>query len=447
MQAQTRCIGVVVLLALVVAGCGRRDAAAVKLGSEAMEKGDFDLAISQFTEAIRLDPKNAEMYYLRGVAYKRKGKFDKAVTDFTEAIRLNPTFYEAYCHRGSVHAYFNDPNEAIADYTAAIRVRPTSSDAYCLRGEAYAHKGEYDKAIADCNEAVRLNPTSSQPYCSRGEVYGYKREYDKAIADCNEAIRLDPRSHRAYYYRGEAYGHKAELDMAIGKSDKADAELHKAIGDSKEAVRLNPAYQRLRHAEQPEFIRNYSFPREYLQGELRRIAKQHEPKLGPGTTPAQVREREKLNQELQQVNEELKSRIAAIFDPVTAELVKLKEASSDRKADQRYRRAVDAATTDAAKCREIAEFGVPHVRDGHVTTLLFTVPAMEDWKKGMTSYGVLYDPQRDYWPNKTLETKDAVPNDLRQINGGDWQGAFEDSSGQFFVPGLRWLQENAASQH
>jgi len=38
------------------------------------EKGDHDRAISDFNEAIRLKPKNAEAYYSRGVTYYHKGE-------------------------------------------------------------------------------------------------------------------------------------------------------------------------------------------------------------------------------------------------------------------------------------------------------------------------------------------------------------------------------------
>src|SRR6516165_1783137 len=53
-------------------------------------KGDFDRAIADLSEAIRLDPKYAEAYYLRGVTYRNKGDSDHAIADFSEAIRLAP---------------------------------------------------------------------------------------------------------------------------------------------------------------------------------------------------------------------------------------------------------------------------------------------------------------------------------------------------------------------
>ena len=66
-------------------------------------KGDYDKAIADFTEAIRLNPKIAKAYNNRGLAYENKGDYDKAIADCTEAIRLDPKFAEAYHNRGAAY--------------------------------------------------------------------------------------------------------------------------------------------------------------------------------------------------------------------------------------------------------------------------------------------------------------------------------------------------------
>ena len=60
----------------------------------------MDRAIADYTEAIRLDPKYANAYSNRGVAYSDKGDKDRAIADFTEAIRLDPKYADAYNNRG-----------------------------------------------------------------------------------------------------------------------------------------------------------------------------------------------------------------------------------------------------------------------------------------------------------------------------------------------------------
>ena len=48
----------------------------------------FDKAIGDFNAAIRLNPKFAQAYYCRGVAYDEKGEKAKAEEDFVRAEKL-----------------------------------------------------------------------------------------------------------------------------------------------------------------------------------------------------------------------------------------------------------------------------------------------------------------------------------------------------------------------
>jgi tetratricopeptide (TPR) repeat protein len=49
---------------------------------------EYDKAIDEYTEAIRLKPDYADAYYNRGNAYVGQGKLDKAIADFAKAEEL-----------------------------------------------------------------------------------------------------------------------------------------------------------------------------------------------------------------------------------------------------------------------------------------------------------------------------------------------------------------------
>ena len=70
------------------------------------------------------DPKYAEAYYLRGVAYRNKGDLDRAIADYSEAIRLDPKLAAAYNNRGNAYKDKGDSDHAIADFSEAIRLAP-----------------------------------------------------------------------------------------------------------------------------------------------------------------------------------------------------------------------------------------------------------------------------------------------------------------------------------
>ncbi|MDD2923302.1 MAG: tetratricopeptide repeat protein, partial [Anaerolineales bacterium] len=83
-----------------------------------IELGEYDKAIADYTEVIRIDPKAAYAYSQRAVAYRDLGEYDKSVANYTEAIRLDPEYAYAYSGRGFAYYKLGEDEKAIADYTA-----------------------------------------------------------------------------------------------------------------------------------------------------------------------------------------------------------------------------------------------------------------------------------------------------------------------------------------
>jgi tetratricopeptide (TPR) repeat protein len=200
--------------------------AAIARGNTAYDKKDYDKAISEYNEAIRLNPNNARAYRERGRAYYRKKEYDKVLNDCTEAIHLDQCYAPAYNTRGTAYYEKKDHEKAISDYTKAIRLDPNYTFAYENRGLAYYRKKEYEKAISDYTDAIRLEPNFAFAYYDRGLAYYLKKDHEKAISDYTDAIRLDPNFAWAYHRRGMAYGEKNDYD--------------KAISDYNEAILLDP---------------------------------------------------------------------------------------------------------------------------------------------------------------------------------------------------------------
>ena len=65
-----------------------------------LAKEDYDKAVAELTEAIRLNPRVEGVYFSRGNAWLNKNEHDIAITDYTDAIRVNPKDTAAYNNRG-----------------------------------------------------------------------------------------------------------------------------------------------------------------------------------------------------------------------------------------------------------------------------------------------------------------------------------------------------------
>ena len=190
-------------------------------GLSAMDKGDFDKAIKDFTTAIELKPDFFVAYNNRGNAYSRKGDFDKAIQDFTTAIEINPRLAEAYNNRGIDYVQKGDFDKAIQDFTTAIEIKPRLAEAYYGRGVAYGKKRDFDTAIQNYDKTIEIKPDFAEAYCGRGIAYVEKRDFDTAIQNYDKAIEIKPRLAEAYHVRGVAYVEKRDFDTAIQNYDKA----------------------------------------------------------------------------------------------------------------------------------------------------------------------------------------------------------------------------------
>ena len=127
-----------------------------RIAGEAYQRGDYPKAIANYVEAIRLNPDDEWLYYMRGNANLGQGRYDEAITDYDEAIQLLPDFAEAYHWRGRAKHLLKRYDEAITDYDEAIRLDPNDLHAYCYRAKAKMEAGELTSAQPDLQLALLL---------------------------------------------------------------------------------------------------------------------------------------------------------------------------------------------------------------------------------------------------------------------------------------------------
>ena len=226
-------------------GKKRSDSAEDSAGEEPSDSV-VDLAIDDFTEAIqlkeqlidsitenpdrvrRLKKDLARTYVYRGDArYWKKDESGNAITDYTNAIELDPAYAEAYNYRGIVYLSNGDVDNAITDYTEAIELYQEFTDAYKDRATAYLANSDFGDAITDYTKAIQLDPDDTNIYNYRGLAYLENNEVDKAIDDFNRAIQLMPDDPNAYYNRGivglsSQNWEKAKADLTTAANNHLD---------------------------------------------------------------------------------------------------------------------------------------------------------------------------------------------------------------------------------
>jgi Caspase domain/Tetratricopeptide repeat len=90
---------------------------------------DYDEAIADLTEAIRLDPSNSTYLSNRGRAYNAKKEYDRAILDLNESIRLNPANSLPYWNRAISYENKRERDTALADWRTTLRLDPDNQNA------------------------------------------------------------------------------------------------------------------------------------------------------------------------------------------------------------------------------------------------------------------------------------------------------------------------------
>ncbi|MEA3025304.1 MAG: hypothetical protein QOF91_589 [Alphaproteobacteria bacterium] len=197
-------------------------------GSAKFGKSDFDGAIADYGQALKLDPSDADYLNSRAAAYEAKKDIDRALADYNEAIKTSPNSTYAYNNRGAVYQRKGDFARAAADYGEVTKLQPNNIDAWSARCWVRAiSPGQTQQALSDCNAALKIKPDAAEVLDTRGFVQLKLGQTDNAIKDFDAALKLDPKLAGSLYGRGIAKVRKgdrngANADIAAAKSVRSD---------------------------------------------------------------------------------------------------------------------------------------------------------------------------------------------------------------------------------
>jgi len=182
------------------------------------ELKDYDRALADFSEKIRLQPDAADGYGWRGGVYFDKGEYDHALADYTWAIHLGPEELDTpvwYHDRGMVKRELGDLAGALRDYDEALERSP-DAQTYVGRGYVYFDQKKYERAIEDFSMAIELGTNESSNWnerCWARAVWG--EQLEEAMDDCDQALWIDPENSYAYDSRGLVHLRLGNWDSAL----------------------------------------------------------------------------------------------------------------------------------------------------------------------------------------------------------------------------------------
>ena len=84
------------------------------------ELNKFSEALSAFEKALAIDSDNAELLFNRGLVHLATKNFNMAIIDFSEALKIDPKFKDSYEHRAQAYKQLGMEDKAASDQESLL---------------------------------------------------------------------------------------------------------------------------------------------------------------------------------------------------------------------------------------------------------------------------------------------------------------------------------------
>ena len=260
---------VLVLAATVLSGCNKiRARQEIKKGNEFFKATQYQAALANYQEALRLDPGEARLHKFIGetymALYQPGSKHPKDLEFAGKAISELQTYLKEYPNDKKVREFLvsmylavDRYDDAIAFYQELLKTNPSDSKAMTSLAAMYFKKGDFQQGLEWEKKRAALEPGNPEPWVMIG-VQAWDRSYHypdidpairgKIVSDGMEALqkalKIKPDNFDALTYMNLLYREKAKLETDEAKKQEdiaaADKYREQALELRKKALATTP---------------------------------------------------------------------------------------------------------------------------------------------------------------------------------------------------------------
>lgn len=127
-------------------------------------EGDYDKALESADAALKLNPKNIEAIFVRGLVRSYRGEFKEALKDLEKVKKAAGKDSELLFNRGMVYAMMGKYKKAAADFSSAWAIDDSLAIALYNCAIAYEKHGKWEKALKGYEFIVDSVPNFDEKY-------------------------------------------------------------------------------------------------------------------------------------------------------------------------------------------------------------------------------------------------------------------------------------------
>jgi len=191
-------------------------------------------SMTLFTDMIEKHPNAESAHYNRGLTKYHSKDFQGAILDFDNAIKINAASHNAFNNRGLARNELRDFTGALSDYNKSIELKSDFETAYNNRAICKGSTQDFQGAINDLDKAIELKSDYAEAYSNRGNAKGFLRDFVGSINDFNKSLELNPNDGKTLNNRAIS---KFNLNDKSGACD--DLKRAAALGYSDAVIMFN----------------------------------------------------------------------------------------------------------------------------------------------------------------------------------------------------------------
>jgi len=242
------------------------------LGWAYLRKGELNKAHKAFSTYVARRPNQAYPLSVLGEFHLIVGNYDQAITNLTQSLRIDPDYPLTFVLFGDTYLAKGMYSQALSSYEKYLALSVSEvkkAEAHFSLGRFYYLKGDFAKAIQECQKALELDPEMIEAHWINGLTFLRKEKLDQAESEISAIQGLieetKTEESKTYYYHllGELSLSKGLYDKALENLNKATVvwswdraffvnalgeayfkmmEFNKAVGKFEAVLEINPNY-------------------------------------------------------------------------------------------------------------------------------------------------------------------------------------------------------------
>lgn len=193
----------------------------------------YDASINTVNQILKIDPLNAEAFFMLGMNFKELGNSERAIGSFQTAVENDPDLIDAWINLGQLQA---NKESKLAKYyfDNALNIDPENTTALHAKAEFLHQTDQLQEAILTYKKLITVDPQYSEAIFNTAIIYLEMDSLQQSKKHLDLAIESSPTFIIAYYYRGL-------VQESLGNMEAAK-------NNYQQALNFNPNFERAAEA-------------------------------------------------------------------------------------------------------------------------------------------------------------------------------------------------------